>query len=231
MCGRFTLRAPALILAEVFGIPPLPGLRPRYNIAPTQPIAVVRGAEQRVWCELRWGLIPYWAKEASIGNRMVNARAETVADKPAYREPFARRRCLIPADGFYEWQKLGRARKQPYYLHRADDRPFAFAGIWDRWRDRRAGGWIDSCALITTEPNDLVAPIHDRMPVILQPGEFDRWLDPGSGVESLRALLRPTPVGNLVARPVTVHVNNAANDDSACIEPLVAERSPRALFD
>ena len=132
MCGRFTLKTPAAILAEYFGIDPLPDLRARHNIAPTQPVAAVRGSEQRYWNELRWGLVPYWAKDISIGNRMINARAETVATKPAYREPFARRRCLIPADGFYEWQRVQGAGKQPYYLHLVDERPFAFAGFWDR---------------------------------------------------------------------------------------------------
>ena len=231
MCGRFTLRTPANIIKDVFGLQPLPGFQPRYNIAPSQPVAVVRaeGAERRLQM-LRWGLIPWWAKDASVGNRLINARAETVATKPAYREPFEQRRCLIPADGFYEWQPLGNGRKQPFHVDLLTGEPFAFAGLWDRWRDPSNGAIAESCALITIEANALVAPIHGRMPVMLSPSSFAAWLEPTAETESLQELLRPIAAERLRATPVSVLVNRPGNDDRRCLDPVVAPSRQPTLF-
>jgi putative SOS response-associated peptidase YedK len=223
MCGRFTLRAPAGVVAEQFALFEMPPFAPRFNIAPTQPVAVVRlapgGPEPRrelVW--LRWGLIPSWAKDPAIGNRMINARAETIADKPAYRAAFRRRRCLVVADGFYEWQKAG-SKKQPCFIRLRDDGPLAFAGLWESWEgpDHAA---IESCTILTTDPNELVAPIHNRMPVILPAADYPKWLDPGvSDAAELSPLLAPYPAGGMEAYPVGLYVNSPAHDDPRCIEP------------
>lgn len=167
MCGRFTLRVPAAELVEIFRLLRRPDVQPRYNIAPTQPVAVVRRIDRgRELSMLRWGLVPSWAKDPKIGARMINARAETVATKPAFRTALRRRRCLVPADGFYEWAKSAGGTKQPHYITRRDGRPFAFAGLWESW-DGPDGSSIESCTIVTTEANDLVGRIHDRMPVIL----------------------------------------------------------------
>jgi putative SOS response-associated peptidase YedK len=223
MCGRFTLRAPAGVVAEQFALFELPPFAPRFNITPSQPVLVVRLAPEQpeprresVW--LRWGLIPGWAKDPAIGNRMINARAETVAEKPAFRAALARRRCLVVADGFYEWQRTGK-RKQPYFLRMHDDRVFAFAGLWDHW-EGPDGSAVQSCTLLTTEPNELIRPIHDRMPVILAGEDYPVWLDPAPGQpERLVPLLRPYPSGEMTAEPVGTLVNNPARDGPECIEP------------
>ncbi len=223
MCGRFTLRAPASVVAEQFGLFDTAPLSPRYNIAPSQTVAAVRRATESVeparqLVLLQWGLVPSWAKDAKVGNRLINARAETVAEKPAFRAALRRRRCLVVADGFYEWQRTG-GKKQPYFIRLADDRPFAFAGLWERWEgpDHAA---LETCTLITTEANELMAPIHDRMPVILSPDDYDRWLDPAiQKPEHLQPLLRPYPSDAMVAYPVTTHVNNPKNEDPLCIVP------------
>ncbi len=231
MCGRFTLKTPARILQEYFGVTQLPGLPARYNIAPTQPVGVVVGDGEREWTQMRWGLIPYWAKDPSIGNRMINARAETLEDRPAYREAFARRRCLVPADGFYEWQRLEGGGKQPVYLHLQDETPFAFAGLWDRWRDRVTGKAVRSCAIVTTEPNEVVEPIHDRMPAILERHQLASWLDPDTEPADLLELLRPSPAERLRARLVSTLVNKPDNDLPECIEPIEPVARGRTLFD
>ena len=222
MCGRFTLRAPASIVAAEFGLFEMPAFTPCFNIAPTQPVAVVRYGPERseserelVW--LHWGLIPSWAKDRSIGNRMINARSETVAEKPAYRAAFRRRRCLVAADGFYEWQRTGRA-KQPWFIRLRDDRPFAFAGLWEHW-EGADHSYVESCTLVTTEPNSLMRPIHDRMPVILASEAYDRWLDPEvQKPEPLLPLLRPYPAEEMIAYPVSPYVNSPTHDDPQCIE-------------
>ena len=222
MCGRFTLRAPASVVAEQFALFEVPPFTPRFNIAPTQPVAVVRcspgraGPERElVW--LRWGLIPAWAKDPAIGNRMINARSETVPQKPAYRAAFRRRRCLVVADGFYEWQRTPRA-KQPYFIHMRDDRPFAFAGLWESW-EGPDHSWVESCTLLTTEPNELIEPIHNRMPVILSADDYQHWLDPKvQTIEPLAPLLIPLPGDRMDAYPVSTHVNSPAHDDPQCIE-------------
>lgn len=216
------MRAPASVVAAQFGLFEMPPFTPRFNIAPTQPVAVVRcspesSQPERELAWLRWGLIPSWAKDPAIGNRMINARAETAADKPAYRAAFRRRRCLVVADGFYEWQRTG-ARKQPYFIRMHDDRPFAFAGLWESWQGADEGP-VQSCTLLTTEPNELVKPIHNRMPVILAPDDYGQWLDPTvQKPQPLVPLLRPFPVDQMIAYPVSTHVNSPARDDPRCIE-------------
>ena len=229
MCGRFTLRTPAAILADFFGLSDLPGLTPRYNIAPSQPVGTVRETETgREWIELRWGLVPNWAKEPSIGNRMINARAETVAVQPAFREAFEQRRCAIPADGFYEWQKLDGGGKQAYYLSRAGGEPFAIAGLWDRWRDDASGMVIESCAVITTTPNRLLAPIHDRMPVMLDCDGAREWIRADAVPGALDVLMQPFPADAMQAEPVSNYVNRPANDGPKCVAPTArASETPR----
>lgn len=224
MCGRFTLRAPASVIAEQFSLFDLPSLSPRYNIAPTQTVAVVRqvgqaGGAGRELVNLRWGLIPHWAKDPAIGNRMINARSESVAEKPAYRTALRRRRCLVAADGFYEWQPGGR-RKQPYFIRMKDDLPFGFAGLWETWEGPE-NSYIESCTIITTDANELMAPIHDRMPVIVDPKDYGLWLDTSiQDPARLLPLLCPLHGDVLVAEPVGTRVNSPANDDAACIAPL-----------
>lgn len=222
MCGRFTLFAPESALAAMFGLETAPRLSPRYNIAPAQMVAAVRvspEAGKREIAILRWGLVPPWAKDASIGSRMINARAETVSEKPAFRSAFRKKRCLVPASGFYEWEKLPK-RKQPYHVGFRDGRPFAMAGLWERWQGPE-GAAVESCTLITTGANALVSSIHDRMPVILRPGDFDLWLDPAvQAGESLLPLLRPFPQEEMTAFPVSLRVNDPGVDIPALIEPM-----------
>jgi putative SOS response-associated peptidase YedK len=207
---------------ELFELPYVPPLEPRYNIAPTQPVAAVRfdsEAGERELEMLRWGLIPFWAKDPAIGNRMINARSETVAEKPAFRAAFRKRRCLVPADGFYEWQKVG-AGKQPHHIHRPDGGPFGIAGLWERW-ESGDGDVIESCTLITTEASDSLRPIHNRMPVILNRDDFGRWLDPDTpDTSNLLALLKPVPDEELVATAVSKAVNSPGNQGPELIEPL-----------
>ncbi len=221
MCGRFTLTVSARVLAELFEVPEPDGLAPRYNIAPTQHVLVARTGEGgRELTGVRWGLIPHWADDPSIGNRMINARGETVATKPAFRSALKHRRCLIPADGFYEWKKVG-AGKQPHLIRFADKRAFAFAGLWERWLRRDGGEPIDSCTIITTTPNELLRELHDRMPVILPTAAFEEWLRPEPlAAPRLDELLAPHPAAEMEAFPVSRRVNSPANDDPSCVEPL-----------
>jgi putative SOS response-associated peptidase YedK len=217
------MATPGQVIAEVFGLDDVPELSPRFNIAPTQAVAAVRARAGggRELVALTWGLIPSWSKDRAIGSRMINARAETVGEKPAFRAALRARRCLILADGFYEWQKLG-ARKQPHHIRMRDGRPFAFAGLWERWTPPD-GDPVESCTIITTVPNEIVAPIHDRMPVILAPAELDLWLDPGVRDPAVAAgLLRPHPAGDMVAYPVSLRVNSPGADDPSCVVPLNA---------
>lgn len=194
MCGRFTLFEPDQVLAREFGVSDFPPRSPRYNIAPSQPITAVRAAPSgsgREIALLRWGLIPSWSKDPATGNRLINARAETAREKPSFRNAFRRHRCLIPTSGFYEWQRQERG-KQPYFIRMRNGHPFAFAGLWDRW-ERPDEGAVETCTILTTAANDVLAPIHDRMPVIVPPGEYDRWLDPSlRDPDSLAPLLRTT---------------------------------------
>ncbi len=222
MCGRFSLTAPGQLWFEIFGLPDPPAWAPRYNIAPTQPVAAVLvppDQGQRQFRLLQWGLIPSWAKDPGVGADMINARAEMAATKPAFRAAFRRRRCLVLADGFYEWSRQGR-KKQPFCIRLRDGRPFAFAGLWEHW-ERPEGGAIDSCALLTTEPNALIQPLHHRMPVILDPEAYELWLDPAvQEVDVLQTFLRPYPPEEMTAYAVSTRVNNPANDSPECIEPL-----------
>lgn len=226
MCGRFTLFEPEKVLAREFGVPGfpsgIPAPLPRYNIAPSQPVAAVRAAREKGHRELvllRWGLIPSWTKDPRIGDRLVNARAETVRGKPSFRGPFRRRRCLVPANGFFEWQR-GVRGKQPYYVRMRDGRMFAFAGLWDRWDDPD-GGPVESCTILTTAANEALAPIHERMPVILPREEYGRWIDPSNpDADSLSPLLVPFPSGEMIAFPVSRRVNDPAVDDEGCIAAL-----------
>ena len=177
MCGRFTLRISHKRLAVLYGVIAVPELARRYNIAPTQRIAAVVETERsRVLKMFRWGLIPVWAKEPAIGAQLINARAETVAEKPAFRHAFKQRRCLICADGYYEWQKTGRG-KEPWFIQLRGGIPFAFAGLWESWLPPDAGKPIETCTLLTTEPNELIRPLHNRMPVILSAEYYRTWLD------------------------------------------------------
>jgi putative SOS response-associated peptidase YedK len=218
------LKTPADVLAETFGLGAVPELAPRYNIAPTQEVAALRraeGEEEPRLDLLRWGLVPFWAKEPSIGSRMINARGETVASKPAFRAALRRRRCLILADGFYEWKKTGGA-KQPFHIRLREDRPFAFAGLWERWEGPECES-LRSCAIVTTEPNEMLAEVHDRMPVILPLEDHALWLDPAEQDPArVLPLIRSYPAGEMEAFPVSTWVNSPRNDDPRCVEPLEA---------
>lgn len=223
MCGRFTLKTPVAEIAEIFGVEGMPeaDLPARYNIAPTQPVAVVRGAGEgdvRELALLRWGLLPGWVKDPEDWPTLINARAETLGRKPAFEDALRFRRCLVPADGFYEWRRE-RGGKQPYYVRRADDRPMAFAGLWERWTG--SDDAVESCTIVTTDANPLLAPLHDRMPAILDAEAQARWMDPRlRSAEALGELLRPFPSERLLAYPVGRAVNRADADGPACIEAL-----------
>ncbi len=224
MCGRFNLRTPASELASFFDIvfdPPLQAaLVPRFNIAPSQPVLVIRGESDRVAADLvNWGLVPGWAKDSTVGNRMINARCETVAEKPSFRAAFRRRRCLVPATGFYEWQKTGGRGKQPWHIHLPDDSPLAFAGIWEHW-ETDDGSALETCAIITTAANSCMEPIHHRMPVILGPADFSAWLDSEhDDRDRLESLMVPCPDEVLVTDPIDTWVNRPANEGPDCLRP------------
>ena len=219
--------------AEVRDPAALAELGPRYNVAPTQPIEVIVQRDDGRFLELhRWGLVPSFAKSVSFGNRLINARAETVATSPAFRTSFARRRCIIPADGFYEWRRVG-SRKQPFLIHAADDRPLAFAGLWAPWRDPAGGDWVLSAAVVTTRANGVVGQLHDRMPVILEPSEWPIWADPEIRDPGLLSdLLRPAADGLLTLTAVSAAVNNANNEGPELLLPPTARAGepPLTLF-
>ncbi len=221
MCGRYTLTVSASVLAEVFEADVRVEHLPRFNIAPSQTVPIVRvdDGEHRRIDGARWGLIPHWADDPSIGNRLINARSETAASKPAFRGAFRRRRCLIPADGFFEWQRVD-GRKQPYHLRFRDRRVFALAGLWERWSGSGSPGALDSCTILTTSPNAAVAPIHDRMPVILLAKAWSTWMSRDELPEDdLQALLCPYPGDDLEAVAVSTRVNSPANDDPEVLSP------------
>ncbi len=223
MCGRFTLTAGKKKLAESFAeFEPPEQLAPRYNIAPSQPIAVVANNGENKVEFFQWGLIPSWAKDPKIGNRMINARSETLAEKPSFRNAYKRRRCLILADGFYEWHKNPDKTKTPMYIQLESRDPFAFAGLWELWHSPD-GDHLLSCTIITTQPNAFMANIHNRMPVILPRQAYKQWLDPAEhkSTEQLQALLVPYPAKEMTAHPVSTTVNNPRNDVPDCIEPVV----------
>jgi putative SOS response-associated peptidase YedK len=222
MCGRFTLFEPDKVLSKEFGVSNIPLLSPRYNIAPSQSVASIRAATTgtgREFALLRWGLIPSWSKDPTIGNRLINARAETASEKPSFRSAFKGHRCLIPTNGFYEWHRLEHG-KQPYFVRMRDGHLFAFAGLWDRWESPDEGV-IETCTILTTAANAVLAPIHDRMPVILPSTEYGRWLGPSlQDADSLEALLMPFPAENMISYPVSSRVNSPAVDDEGCIDAL-----------
>lgn len=223
MCGRFTLRTPAHDLAQVFSVEDVPQFPIRYNIAPTQNILAVRldSGQQREFAKFQWGLIPSWADNQSIGNKLINARAETVSTKPSFRSAYRHRRCLIVADGFYEWEKRGK-EKQPMLICHQDNRPFAFAGLWENWT--KGPSEIQSCTIITTAANAFMQQIHDRMPVILLPQDYDRWL---SGTLDIGEQLPSTSATEgMTMIPVSKIVNSPRNDVPQCVEPT----APSSLF-
>jgi putative SOS response-associated peptidase YedK len=232
MCGRYRLSLRKQIIEQYFDTHGDEDWTPRYNIAPTQPVPVIRQhpkEPRRVFSLMRWGLIPPWAKDMSGSAGMINARSETAATKPAFREPMKFRRCLVPADAFYEWRRTS-AGKQPFCFEIHDGELFAFAGLWDGWREP-SGQWIRSCSILTTTPNSVTSPVHDRMPVILNRDDYDLWLDPGmTNVEGLSDLLKPFNALVMRAYPVSSRVNQVANDDEACSAPVEVAPAQTGLF-
>ncbi len=221
MCGRFTLTVDPAELQEHFKNFAFPEkYAARYNIAPSQAILAIPNDGQNAADFFLWGLIPSWAKDASIGSRMINARGETLAEKPSYRGVYKYKRCLIPADGFYEWKgQVGTKAKSPYFIHLKDGQPFAFAGLWDEWH-AADGAPIRTCTIITTSPNQLMAPIHDRMPVILRPEDYGEWLDASARTpDSLQHLIAAFPPDRMEAYPVSALVNSPSNDRAECVQP------------
>ena len=221
MCGHYRLSRRKQLIAEYFDTDNDVDWEPRYNIAPSQPVGIIRqdpSTPERHFSLARWGLIPSWASDASIGFKTINARSETVANKPAFRDAFTSRRCLLPADGFFEWSRRGR-EKQPFHFGMQDDSLFAFAGLWDRWRDPE-GAVIESCSILTTNANSLLADIHDRMPVILRQENYDLWLDPGfKDVKALAEVLVPFDAAQMRRFPVSTRINSVTNDDPECVVP------------
>ncbi len=221
MCGRFTLRSSLKEIAEALEATSakIKEERARYNIAPTQDIIAVRDkGKERELVSLHWGLVPSWAKDPAVGARMINARSETVTEKPSFREAFRRRRCLIPADGFYEWKRTDRG-KQPFFFKMRDEQPFSFAGLWERWEGE--GEAIESCTILTTAANEVLAPVHDRMPVILHKEDYELWLDADERKrELLEDLLLPYPASEMAAYPVSTLVNSARRNGVELIEEL-----------
>jgi putative SOS response-associated peptidase YedK len=230
MCGRYSLDAPGRALAELLQLPSQPALPLRYNIAPMQSVPVARLAADgvRELVLAQWGLVPHWAKDPAIGNQLINARSETVAEKPSFRDAFRKRRCLIPADGFFEWAGAKGTKRQPFHFRLSDGLPFAFAGLWERWHGQD-GEMLGTCCLLTTAANEVVRPIHDRMPVLLGPGDFGEWLDPEGKAAGLKALLRPYAGGDLEAVAVSTWVNSARHEGPRCLRP--ADAGPPGLWD
>lgn len=228
MCGRFTNRYSWRELHDLYRLTDArPNFPPRYNIAPTQSVPVIRRRDdgQLELVMLRWGLIPAWAKDEKIGYSTINARAESVADKPAFKDAFQRRRCIVPATGFIEWQTIGK-KKQPYHFRRRDQLPLSLAGLWERWS--RGSEPVETFTIVVTDANDLVRPMHDRMPVVLSDEDIDHWLDPEESPEALQEMLRPAEEGLLVGERVNTRVNNVKNDDPDC---LIAEELPLDLLE
>jgi putative SOS response-associated peptidase YedK len=233
MCGRYKLSRRKQLVEEYFDTDSgMEDWVPRYNIAPTQPVPVIRQNPKEPVRELsmmHWGLIPSWAKDSSVAASMINARSETASTKPAFRDALKSRRCLIPADAFYEWQRTEKT-KQPYCFEVGEGELFAFAGIWDRWKD--AGGkWLETCSILTTSPNAVTSAVHDRMPVILDPDVYDLWLDPGMrAVDAASDLLKPYDARQMRFYPVSSRVNSVVNDDEACAAPVEPAEIQGTLF-
>lgn len=236
MCGRFTLRTSADVLMQVFQTPSFPQLQPRWNIAPTQQIVALVAATPPALpfqvASFRWGLVPFWADSPAIGSRMLNARSETVAEKPAFRAAFRKRRCLIPADGFYEWQTLSNGQKQPWWIHQPDEQPFAMAGLWESWTPGGKQAVPDpadpateplrTCTVLTTSASSDLHGLHDRMPVILPPALWPAWLNPETPIAALQNLLQPASPGTLLLTCVSTLVNRPSPDSPDCIAPIAA---------
>jgi putative SOS response-associated peptidase YedK len=222
MCGRFGLTRPEHLKLERFGITELPPLVPRFNIPPSSDILVVRERKGVTQVDvIRWGLVPSWAKDPSIGHRMANVRSDTALDKPSFRSAMQKRRCLIPADVFFEWQDIpGQKRRRPYAVALLDGEPFALGGLWEAWRSGTGGEWLVTCAILTTEPNELLAPIHDRMPVMIKPEDYAIWIDPATTGEQLRRLVEPYPPVAMRAWEVSLLVNDPKTDDARVIAPV-----------
>lgn len=236
MCGRYTLKTPNPRLQELFGLQDLPHLIPRFNIAPTQSIFTIRASalvpHLREAIMMRWGLIPFWAKDQAIGNTMINARAETVTERPSFRQAFHKRRCLIAADGFFEWEKLSSGKKQPWWIRMQDEVPFAMAGLWESWSPKTKSltanetlpgdlKVIQSCTILTINANDDMQSLHDRMPVILPIEAWASWLNPTTEKVELETLLKPFENGHLIRTPVSSIVNRPIVDSPECIAPLI----------
>ena len=222
MCGRFTLHHSTEDIAERFMVEQvLMDLVPRYNIAPSQPVSAIVEHESRTLEQFKWGLVPSWAQDPAMGSGMINARAESASEKPAFRDAFRRRRCLIPASGYYEWKRV-RDRSLPHYIHRADQDPFVMAGLWEEWK-APGGAIVRTCVVLTTPPNPFAAAIHQRMPAILTGEERQQWLDPQTDTRNLQDLLRPYPHDDLTAVEVGMEVNKAGFDDPSCIRICAQE--------
>ena len=233
MCGRYRLSRRKQIIEEYFETSPWDeDWNPRYNVAPTQPVPVIRQHPRepvRQLSLMRWGLLPSWAKSPSGSASMINARSETVATKPAFRDPLRLRRCLIPADGFYEWRRTGGA-KQSFCFEVKDGELYAFAGLWDGWKDP-SGNWIKTCSILTTTPNAVTSAVHDRMPVVLDPDSYDLWLDPGmQDVAAASELLKPYDARLMRSYPVSTRLNHVANDDEECSRPVQIAEAQDRLF-
>lgn len=230
MCGRYVSAAPVDDLAKYFSATtPEHTLEANFNVAPTTDVYAVRADKgERALATMRWGLVPFWAKDLKIGSRMINARSETVADKPAFRRAFTKRRCLVPASGFYEWQKIeGQKAKQPFLIHRADEEPLVFAGLYEFWHPKDDDGndvpdadVVVSCTILTTEANKTMEPVHDRMPVMLAPGVWDDWLDPASDLDFVSSLMVPAPESLLTMYPVSTAVNSVRNKGAELVEQV-----------
>lgn len=225
MCGRFAQRTPTKTLAREFQVDEITDIEPRYNIAPAQDILSIRRTDEgREAALLKWGLVPSWAKDVSIGAKLINARSETVTEKPSFREAFKRRRCIIPLDGFYEWQRKG-DRKQPYFFLMRDEHPFGFAGLWEKWRDAD-GQALETCTILTTEANEVLRSIHDRMPVILHPDDYELWLGGDAReLDFVKELLRPYPGEEMVGYPVSTLINSPYGQGAELIKPMATSHS------
>jgi putative SOS response-associated peptidase YedK len=244
MCGRFARFSPAHVFRMLYRLRTIQELEPQFNIAPGQEVYAVRGITvrdegqrsaanqgfQKELVQLRWGLVPFWSNDPSFGSKLINARSETAAEKSSFRKPFKQQRCLIPADGFYEWKKTKSGSKQPYFVHMKDEQPFSLAGLWDRWQGPQ-GEVIASFTILTTEPNCVVKPIHKRMPVIIAQEQYDTWLDPTiNEVVKLQKLLTPYDGEKMAAYPVSTYVNSPKHADKKCVAPLKNKGEQQTLF-
>jgi putative SOS response-associated peptidase YedK len=220
MCGRFTRFHKSKEVAERFDVEPIEeAVAPRYNIAPSQIVPVIRQLDEREMIACKWGLVPFWAKDPAIGNKMINAKGETLAQKNSFKTALGKRRCLIPADGFYEWENRGKGQKQPYYIRLKDNGLFAFAGLYEEWKSPD-GEKLQTFTIITVEPNELISKIHNRMPAIVKPAEEADWLNLKNSAAEVVKLLQPYPANEMEAFPVSRAVNKPSFDDPSCIKPI-----------